>query len=154
MRKLFFPGFPGGRVGLGLLAVRVVVGTAFVLHGWPKIQNPLAWMGEGAPVPGHLQAAAAVAEFGGGIAWVLGALTPLFSFLLVCTMGFATFAVHIKAGHDFVVANQPGNAYVPSWELAAVYLAVALLLLMAGPGRLSVDACLFGGDKPGSPTGG
>ena len=48
--------------------VRLVAGTAFVLHGWPKIQNPTGWMGPDAPVPGALQAAAAVAEFGGGVA--------------------------------------------------------------------------------------
>ena len=44
---------------IGLLAVRLVVGVAFLFHGWPKIQNPMGWMGEKAPVPGLLQAAAA-----------------------------------------------------------------------------------------------
>ena len=37
----------------------------------------------GAAVPGALQALAAVAEFGGGLCWVLGALTPLASFLIL-----------------------------------------------------------------------
>jgi putative oxidoreductase len=136
--RFLFPGFPGGRVGLGLLVVRLVVGAAFILHGWPKIQNPTGWMPPEAPIPGFLQAAAAVAEFGGGIAWLLGALTPLFSFLLFCTMGFAAFGVHMAKGDPFV--SQGG----PSYELALVYFAVSVLLLLAGPGQCSVDYCLFG----------
>ena len=39
-----------------------------------------------------------------------------------------------------------------SWELAAVYLAAVTLLLMAGPGRFSLDALLFG-RPPGTSLG-
>ncbi len=145
MMHLLFPGFPAGRTGIGLLAVRVVTGAAFILHGWPKIQQPFSWMGD-APVPGVLQAAAAVAEFGGGIAWILGALTPLFSLLLLATMSFAVFIVHVPKGDPFV---PPRDWTGGSWELGAVYLAVSVLLLMAGPGKYSVDACLFGGGGAG-----
>lgn len=143
MRRLY-PGFPAGTTALGLLAVRLVVGCAFLFHGWGKIQHPMNWMGPDAPVPGILQAAAAVAEFGGGIAWVLGLLTPLFSLLIVCTMAFALFGFHVPHGDSFVAVNMPGQPYQPSFELAAAYLAVALLLLLAGPGAVSVDAALFG----------
>jgi putative oxidoreductase len=142
MHRLY-PTWVGGTGAVGLLLVRLVVGAAFVLHGWPKIQHPFDWMGPSAPVPGVLQAAAAVAEFGGGIAWMLGLLTPLFSLLLVGTMAFAAFGVHIASGHPFVAANWPGQPYQPSFEPALAYLAVALLLLLAGPGTLSLDAGLF-----------
>lgn len=140
MKRILFPGFHDGRTSVGLLVLRLVVGAAFILHGLPKIQNPMAWMDAQQPsgMPGVLQAAAAVAEFGGGIAWVLGALTPLFSVLLMATMAVATFLVHMAAGDPFV--SQGGRSY----ELAAVYLAVSILLLLAGPGKLSVDYCLFG----------
>jgi putative oxidoreductase len=148
---------PAGRASsVGLLAVRLAAGSAFIFHGWPKIKNAFAWMGPDSPVPGPLQAAAAVAEFGGGIAWVLGLLTPVFSFLILCTMGTAVYMVHLKQGDfanadRFVAVNKVGEPYVASWELAAVYASIALLLLLAGPGCLSADACLFGKKSPEPP---
>src|SRR4051812_20617102 len=102
MTSFLFPGFPAGRVGLGLLLVRLVVGAAFIIHGWGKIQNPAGptgWMGPG--TPGYLQAVAAVAEFGGGIAWIVGLLTPLFSLLIAGTMVGALAMVHLPRGDPF-----------------------------------------------------
>ena len=60
-----------------LLLIRLVMGYAFILHGWGKIQNPMGWMGPDATVPGVLQLLAAVSEFGGGIALIIGLLTRL-----------------------------------------------------------------------------
>jgi putative oxidoreductase len=124
---------------LGLLVLRAVVGAAFVLHGWPKIQSPFNWMGPDAPFPGWMQLAAAVAEFGGGIAIVLGALTPLAALALAITMGVAIAKVHVPQGHAFVA--RPGE---PSFELAAAFLAAVVAIFLLGPGRISVDALLFG----------
>lgn len=140
MRR-FFPTFISGWGAATLLVVRVVMGVAFILHGWPKIQNPMGWMnamgGEG--VPSFLQALAALAEFGGGIALLLGLLTPLAALGIVCQMLGALFMVHFPMGHPFVAAT--GG---PSYELPLVYLALAILLLVLGPGRWSLDALLFG----------
>ena len=140
MRR-FFPTFISGWGAATLLLVRVVMGVAFILHGWPKIQNPMGWMnamgGEG--VPSFLQALAALAEFGGGIALLLGLLTPLAALGIVCQMLGALFMVHFPMGHPFVAAT--GG---PSYELPLVYLALAILLLVMGPGRWSFDALLFG----------
>jgi putative oxidoreductase len=140
MRRLY-PGFIGGFGAVALLLVRLVMGLAFLLHGWPKIQNPMGWMNAmgGSSVPSFLQALAALAEFGGGIALVLGLLTPIAAFGLVCQMIGALILVHLPQGHAFV--SQSG----PSYELALVYLAVAILLIALGPGRLSIDALLFQG---------
>ena len=96
-------------------------------------------MGPGAPIPGFLQAVAALSEFGGGIGLVLGLLSPLASFLLACTMIVAIGTVHLPHGDPFV--SPTGGR---SWELAASYLAAALTVLLAGPGRLSLDYLLFG----------
>lgn len=138
MRR-FFGDFLGGRAALGLLIVRVIFGLGIMLHGWGKIQNPMGWMGPNAPVPGVLQALAAVAEFGGGIALILGLLTPLAMLGLAINMLVAIFMVHLRAGDPFV--SSTGGR---SWELAALYLGVALLMLLIGPGRHSLDAQIFG----------
>lgn len=136
--QTLFPVPVGGAGAIGLLLVRLVMGSAMMFHGWDKIQAPFSWMGPGAPVPGFLQALAALSEFGGGAALVLGFLVPLASLGLTCTMAFATFLVHMKAGHPFVGKGGP------SYELAAVYLVLSLLFLLLGPGRLSLDAAVFG----------
>jgi putative oxidoreductase len=138
MRRLF-PPFIGGSGALGLLVLRLVAGSAMMLHGWPKIQHAFSWMGPKAPVPGALQALAALAEFGGGLCWMVGLLTPLASFLIACTMGVAVTTVHMARGDPFVAGPQGG----PAFELPAGYLAIALLLLLAGPGRVALDALLF-----------
>ena len=144
MKKLLFNEFIGGRTGMGLLVLRIVVGAAFMLHGWPKIQNPTGWMPADAGVPGWLQALAAISEFGGGAAWILGLLTPLASFGILCTMAVA---VHFHA----IIRGDPFVAKGPSYELALVFLCVALLLILAGPGKYSLDYTLFGHKKTAKP---
>ena len=125
-----------------------MAGLAFVLHGWPKIQKPLAWDDSGA-FPPALLALAALAEFGGGIAWILGFLTPLASLGIGATMGVATWKHAVEWGHDFVVTEMGKLSY----EISAVYLAIALLLLFAGPGSLSLDRRVFGERSRGKPPG-
>jgi putative oxidoreductase len=141
--KKLFGNIISGRAALGLLIVRLIIGAALMFHGWGKIQHPFSWMGPDAPVPGILQALAALSEFGGGLALILGLLTPLAAIGIACTMLFAIFGVHLKAGQPFV--NLTGG---PSYELAAVYLAAALLMIFAGPGKISLDALLFGSRHP------
>src|SRR5690606_10412683 len=103
-------------------------------HGWDKINDPTGWMGPNAPVHDVLEAAAAVAEFGGGVALILGLLTRLFAIMIACTMATAALMVHIPKGDPFV---NPGGK---SWELAAVYFVCALVFLLSGPGCISLDA--------------
>jgi putative oxidoreductase len=127
------------RVSLGLLALRLVSGLAFMHHGYGKIQNPFGWMGPEAGISGAFQALAALSEFGGGLAWILGLLTPLASLGLACTMTVAVRLHAVVLGDPFVSKGAGG-----SYELASVYLCVATLLLLAGPGRFSLDRVLFG----------
>jgi putative oxidoreductase len=122
-----------------LLLLRLIVGTAFVIHGSQKIQNPLAWMGPESPVPGLFQFLAAISEFGGGIAWILGLLTPLAALGVGCTMTVAVF-MHSMVLHDPFVNLTGGRSY----ELASAYLCIAVLILVLGPGKFSLDEKVFG----------
>jgi putative oxidoreductase len=146
MGRWLYPYSFNAQTSAGLFLLRVVVGAAFILHGWPKIQSPFGWMPADAPIPGFLQFLAALSEFGGGIALILGLLTRIAALGLAATMAVAAGMVHIPSGHPFV-AWKPGS---PSWELAAVYFACAVLFLLAGPGRISADAQLFD-TKPPAP---
>lgn len=125
------------RRSIGLLIFRLAMGSAMMLHGFPKIQNAFGWMGD-APIPGILQALAALSEFGGGIAVILGLLTPLACLGILSTMFVAMFMVHIPAGDPFV--SQTGGK---SYELALIYFSGAVMLLLNGPGRFSIDNILF-----------
>ncbi len=139
MKKFLYRTFWGGRGAWGLLFLRLAAGAALMLHGWPKMQNPFGWMPPEAPIPGVLQFLAAFSEFGGGLALILGLLTPIAAFGIACTMAVATLMVHLTQGHPFVAAR--GG---PSYEIALVYFAVALLMMLAGSGVLSLDYLLFG----------
>lgn len=125
------------RESVSLFLLRLIVGIALMFHGWGKIKDPTGWMGPEAPVHDVLEAAAAVAEFGGGVALILGLFTRPFALLVACTMATAAYMGHISKGDPFV---NPGGS---SWELAAVYFVCALVFLLSGPGCLSLDALLF-----------
>jgi putative oxidoreductase len=136
MKKLFIPLAVPDRTSLGLLLLRVLAGVAFMFHGWSKVQNPFGWMGPEAPVPGFFQSLAALAEFGGGLAWVLGLLTPLASFGIACTMAVAIYFHAVMRGDPFV-----GQGV--SYEPASVFFVIALLFILTGPGRYSLDHKIF-----------
>lgn len=127
-----------------LLLLRLVAGAAFVLHGWGKIQNPFAWLPPQAPIsiPAVFQFLAAISEFGGGIGWVLGLLSPLASLGIGCTMAVAVYFHSMIAKDPFV--NMTGG---PSYEPALVFLAIALVILVLGPGKFSLDQKIFGERK-------
>jgi len=136
MRRFYpeFIGFPGAA---GVFLLRAVVGCALMLHGFTKIQNPFGWMGPESWAPPPLQALAALSEFGGGLALVIGLLTPLACLGIMSTMFAAITTVHLPHGDPFV---GKGGSY----ELALVYFSVALTVLLVGPGKYSIDALLFG----------
>ena len=108
-----------------------------VLHSQSKIRNPFGWMGADSAWPGFMQALAAISEFGGGVAWILGALVPLASFGMLCTMLVAVHTHLILRGDPFVKTSPEHKA---SYELALLYLVISIVFLLVGPGRYSVDA--------------
>lgn len=129
-------------VDFALMFLRLFVGYAFMVHGWGKMQNPMAWMGPEAPVPGFLQLLAALSEFGGGLALILGLLTRLGALGIFITMLVAS-SMHLFAMHDPMIATGQGSSAEPALN----YLFISLLFLIAGPGRHSLDKMIFGYSK-------
>jgi putative oxidoreductase len=138
LRTLLFGGpFPASpQVDVGLLILRVVFGLALILaHGWPKFANLVSSdpsfadpLGIG-PVPSLFLAGVAEAVFAALV--VLGVLTRVTVLPVLVTMFVALFVVH---GAD-PFAQQ---------EKAALFGTAFLVLLITGPGRLSVDRVLWG----------
>ncbi|MES2307496.1 MAG: DoxX family protein [Verrucomicrobiota bacterium] len=139
IRTLFQPQSLTARQSTGILILRVVAGLAFMHHGWGKIQHPFDWMGPGATMPAFFQGLAALSEFGGGLAWIVGLLTPLAALGIASTM-IVAIRLHAIVMHNSFVSSKPGEM---SYELAAVYLCVALLLIFTGPGKFSLDQAFF-----------
>ena len=137
-KKMLTVNFQTTKASVALLILRLVAGIAFMMHGWPKIQNPMGWAGPDAKIPGALLLLAAVSEFFGGLSWILGLLSPISSFGIAVTMAVAT-SVHAFVFNDSFVAD-PGKS---SFEPALLYLAVALVLMLVGPGKFSADQQLF-----------
>jgi putative oxidoreductase len=120
-------------INLGLLALRVGIGILSIFHGAPKIMGGAsAWYDLGKMAMSPLGITffytfwgfmAAITEFFGGIALVLGIGMRLVNALLVITMIVAAYW-HIQKGDGFMVY---------SFALSLIVVHVAL--------------CIIGGDK-------
>lgn len=147
--RALFPPFVGGRIGLGLLVLRLAIGLGMMVHGWGKVTSPGGPSGwftyPGAPAP-WMQAIATAGEFLGGLGLVVGALTPIAALGVIATMMGAMLIAQLPTHHPWI-STKPGSA---SWEDVGFYLFGALALLLTGPGLFSVDAQLFGrqGERP------
>ena len=143
--KRFFVEFASGRAAVGLLIFRLFFGLGMALHGYQKLKSPGGAFGWADPglhfqISPPFQGLATLAEFGGGIATMIGLLTPLAALGILLTMSFAIVKFHWGVNHAHYVAVHPG----PDYEAAAHYFIYALGLLCAGPGSISLDALLFG----------
>ena len=129
---------------IGWFILRLGYGIMFILHGAPKVfGGPEKWEQLGGTMDmlgisfGHMVwgLLAGLAEFGGGICLVLGLFTRPAAVLLLVTMLIAATR-HIMNDDPFSRISHPVEA-------AVVFLAI----LLAGAGRLSLDARLFGPKK-------
>jgi putative oxidoreductase len=123
---------------LGLLVLRVWLGlTMFFVHGLEKLSTfgAKVEMFSSMGIPKPAAAAAILAEGVASLLLVIGLATRWASGALAVTMAVAFFVAH-KASLD-PQAPAPGSG-----ELAFLYLAGFVALLIAGAGRYSADAKL------------
>jgi putative oxidoreductase len=137
IRELLFGYEPNSRwTDVGLLILRVFSGLALALaHGLGKVPPSEGFVGRvggmGVPAPELFAWLAAFAEAGGGLLIALGLLTRPASLLVA-----VHFAIVVLLAH----AGDPFGGR----ELPLFFLVTALLLLLSGAGRYSVDAAVTG----------
>lgn len=121
----------------GLLALRVAIGVIFIMHGYGKLFGGAPGMEAftgmvdrlGFPLPALFAYAAALAEFVGGIAVLLGVCTRFFSVLIAIVMLVALVAVK-KFGF-------------PAADVDFALLMISIALACMGPGMYSLS-CMMG----------
>ena len=145
---LLVPTGPSLAAGLGLLVLRLFVGLAFIRHGWPKLRNLKTWS-TAMQTPQWLCFLSAASMWGAGIALIPGLLTPLAALAILVSMAYA-MVLEISSGTPFIApdpyqipegdyAGPMGIGEPPSWEKAAVYVVMCLVLITSGGGLYSLD---------------
>jgi putative oxidoreductase len=128
---------------VALLVLRVVVGLYLFGHGAHKLfgwfggsglAGTTGWLASVGYRPARFWALnAGLAEAVGGALLVLGLLTPLGSVAVIAAMLVAIATAHLGKGWF----NATGGP-----ELPLAYIAVAIVVVLAGPGRYALDSWL------------
>lgn len=118
------------------LLLRMGLGIAFIVHGYPKLNKQAQkstgdWL-KSMGVPAIFGVVAGVAEFFGGIALLVGFLTPIVAALFVVWMLALIWLSLAKIKKKFV----------GGWELDFLLLVFSLALATLGSGLLSLDHLL------------
>ena len=133
-----------------LTILRLVLGIVFFAHGAQKL---LGWFGgygyrgtmgffTQMGIPSRFAFLAIMAEFLGGLGLIAGFLSRVAAFGILCNMLVAVLMVHRQFGF---FANWSGQQKGEGFEFHLLALAVALVIMIAGGGALSVDAAISGG---------
>jgi putative oxidoreductase len=130
-----YASFPSGRAGIALLALRLFVGVAFILHGLGRIRD-LPGFAAVYHISWGQALAAKLTQIIGGVCLIVGVLTPVAGLGIAATMVVAT-RILLEKGEAFI--NPSGH----SWEGCAFYVVAGGVIALLGPGRYSVDALLF-----------
>lgn len=119
----------------GLLVLRLVVGTTFLLHGLDKLGDVSGWeqffAAQSIPAPGVMAPFVGVTETVGGVLLIAGLATLPVAAALTVDMLVALVTTHID--HGFFVADG-------GFELVLLLAGASVTLALTGPGRYSVDA--------------
>lgn len=125
---------------LGLLVLRLVMGLTLAAHGGQKL---FGWFGGpgragtagffgklGFRWPVAMALMAGLSEFGGGVLFAAGLMTP-----------FAAIAITVVMLNAFVTVHRPNGFFVTSggYEYNLIIGAIAVAVAAIGPGRASLD---------------
>ena len=128
--------------------LRLTFGLVFAAHGAQKM---LGWFGgygfsgtmgfftHQMGVPAPLAFLAICAEFFGGLGLIVGFLSRIAAFGIICNMLVAIVLVHAQNG---LFMNWAGNQKGEGFEYHLLAIAIGLLILFKGSGAMSVDRLL------------
>ena len=133
------------------LPIRLGLGAVMIAHGAQKVLGSFSGPGFNTFISGSTPfgfmrpawlwlAAAALSELVGGFLVAIGFLTRVGAFFIACTMLTAIVGVHWSSG--FFASNR-------GYEYPLSLLAMAIALLIAGGGQVSIDKGLSGGGRGG-----
>jgi putative oxidoreductase len=118
---------------LALLLLRLALAAVLLYHGVPKLMDfgatVTGFQTMGMPAPSLTAAFAVLAEVVGGLLILLGIAVDVAGILVIIEMLGAIFLVHLANGFDFTKGG---------WEHPFTVLVMALVLVLAGPGRHAV----------------
>ena len=135
---------PVARLGVfAPLAARVIVGIIMAAHGLQKLTEvgPAVFGGQlltglGVPLPVFFGYVVTFTELIGGILLIVGLLSRLAALALTIDLVVAILLVKVNVG---LIAGRGAGAGA---ELDLALIAGFLVILLAGPGRLSLDYLL------------
>ena len=133
---------------IGPLAVRLLVGVAFVVTGWGKLHNLSQVTDYFAslhiPLPGPQAAFVSTVEFVGGLMLITGIGTRIATLLLIGLMAVATLTAKVPEVEQLI-------DLVSTIELT--YLVIFVWLLVGGAGAVSIDHVLARRGQAGHQVG-
>jgi putative oxidoreductase len=125
----------GSYPDLASLLLRLAVGTLFIVHGYPKLtaqrKQGEAWM-KSVGMPAAMIPLGGVFEFFGGLALILGLLTPIVAVLSALWMLSTTWFSKSKLK----------KKYASGYEIDVTLLFIAIALALLGSGIYSIDHLL------------
>lgn len=138
------------------LIIRLTLGIVFFIHGSQKV---LGWFGghgfsatmgfftQQMHIPVPLAFLAIAAEFLGGLGLIVGLLTRVAAFGILCNMIVAILAVHWRYGFFM---NWSGKQAGEGIEYHLLVLGMCLALIISGAGKWSLDGAIAPAARAGA----